>query len=124
MNDDIPPTPKPAVILDSMRAELIRMRKVVEEADKLRPKIKRAERFIKNFAETWSLPVPEETRIVVPTKPKPVGIRVDDPDLECPKCPFEAAGPTGLASHTRLQHGIDFAEVRRLQAARRTEGMA
>src|SRR3990170_2100676 len=78
MNDDIPPTPKPAVILDSMRAELIRMRKVVEEADKLRPKIKRAERFIKNFAETWSLPVPEETRIVVPTKPKPVGIRVDD----------------------------------------------
>jgi hypothetical protein len=113
----------PADVLRSMTAELLRMRKVIADADVLRPKIRKAERFIRDFADTWSLPIPEETRIAVrPREPKPPGTRVEDPDLECPKCGFQAAGEQGLASHARTQHdGMTFGEVRRLQVEARKE---
>ena len=94
----------PLEIQKAMLTELMRMKKVLSEAEILKPKIKRAERFIKELSEIWNLPMPQELvpkePISVPTHPRPEGITVDD-SLTCPEpdCGRAFATEQGLKVH-------------------------
>lgn len=94
----------PLDIQKAMLSEWMRMKKVIAEAESLKPKLKRAERFIRELSEIWSLPLPQDMvpkePVAVPTKPKPEGIRVVD-ELTCPEpnCWRNFETKQGLAVH-------------------------
>lgn len=94
----------PQEIHRGMVAELFRMRKVVAEAEALRPKIKRAERFIRELSAIWNIPLPQDLMpkepVPVPTRPRPEGIAVVD-DLTCPEpnCARNFETKQGFAVH-------------------------
>ena len=99
------PALAPLQILASMIAELGKMRKVIEEADVLRPRVKRAERFIKQFATTWNLPLPDGA-VPVRTNPRPEGIEVQEEGDLCsyPGCGRRFTTRGGLAHHRTVSH--------------------
>ena len=78
----------PLDIQKAMLSEWMRMKKVIAEAEALKPKLKRAERFIRELSEIWNLALPQD---MVPKEPvalivkeRPQGITVDD-SLTCPE---------------------------------------
>ena len=95
-------TLSPTEILTAMIGELGRMRKVVEEADVLRPRVKRAERFIRQFATTWNLPLPDGT-VPVRTNPRPEGIEIQD-GYPCNQCSRSFGSKQALGVHRARGH--------------------
>ena len=98
------PALAPLQILASMVAELGKMRKLLEEADVLRPRVKRAERFIRQFATTWNLPLPDGT-VLVRTTPRPEGIEVQD-GYTCDQCTRSFGSKQACAVHRRRTHYV------------------
>lgn len=95
----------PAEIQKALLGELIRMKKVVEEAEVLKPRIKKAQRFIRELSETWNLPIPEGV-FPVATHPKPEGIEVsEDGKFQCQDCDRVFSTEPGLRHHQTVKHG-------------------
>lgn len=115
--------PSPEEVVRSIEAALIAERKVYQDAkiraDASAKRIAKAERLVRAIRKTFDLPEREPILVPVRTQPKPVGIAVVVEDLACPDCAFRANAPQGLANHAAAKHGLNFAEVRRRQAARR-----
>lgn len=78
----------PQDIQKAMLTELMRMRKAIAEADALRPKVKRAEKFIRELSDIWNLPMPQDlvpkSPVAVPQHPRPEGITVVE-EMTCPE---------------------------------------
>jgi hypothetical protein len=107
--------PSPEEIVKSVEAGILAERKRLSEARQIvataQERIKKAEKLLRVLRSTFGLKVPEPAVVSVVTTPKPGGILVIDPELECPMCGFQAGNRPGLSQHTKFKHGWTWEET-------------